>query len=190
MLVSLNFDPKRLLIHNNRKETLKFLKDSCSQESYKAWVKATVGDVLTEIKPGIYEYYDVNAPDICLNNQKLDTTEEADYETACQMSATYGKFNKINFPRNLYISYPYGVCDNYEQILERVEKINYYLESDKKFCIVITPIEKSRQPAMGGWRWHKWGAYIGDQDSTSEYLYDEPNIEKVYVYHIYRVYEK
>jgi hypothetical protein len=44
---------------------------------------------------------------------------------------------------------------------------------------------KANQSHEGGWRWHKWGEYIGKYEPQYEYLYDEPEIEKVYVYHIY-----
>lgn len=79
---------------------------------------------------------------------------------------------------------PYGVCDSYEQILEQCPELE---SSEKKYCISITPIRKSNEESPGGWRWHKWGEYIGTHEITSEYIADEPLIEKVYVYHIYEL---
>jgi hypothetical protein len=76
----------------------------------------------------------------------------------------------------------YGVCDNYEQILTQCPGI---VTSERKFLITLTPILKLGQPAEGGWRWHKWGPYIGTHEITQEYLYDEPVVDQVYVYHIY-----
>lgn len=78
----------------------------------------------------------------------------------------------------------FGVCDNYKQVLEQCPMI---VESERKFVISVTKISKSRQPPEGGWRWHKWGEYIGTQEPTCEYLYDEPIIEEVYAYHVYEV---
>jgi hypothetical protein len=44
---------------------------------------------------------------------------------------------------------------------------------------------KANQPKEDGWRWRKWGQYIGALEPTCEYIADEPHIDKVYVYHIY-----
>lgn len=80
----------------------------------------------------------------------------------------------------------YGVCDSYEQILDIEPQLKE--SEDRFFVISVTPIEKSKQPPSGGWRWHKWGPYIGTQRITTEYIYDEPKIEKVFCYHIYELY--
>jgi hypothetical protein len=39
----------------------------------------------------------------------------------------------------------------------------------------------------GGWRWHKWGPYIGTQEPKCEYIHDEPEIEEVFTYHVYEL---
>jgi hypothetical protein len=67
----------------------------------------------------------------------------------------------------------YGVADSIEQIKE------YYKEeiedAEKKYFIVLTPVfqEKENKGKGGGWRWHKWGEYIGKLDTRCEYLDDE-----------------
>lgn len=78
----------------------------------------------------------------------------------------------------------YGVCDNYQQILKKCKELK---NPNRNFVISLMPIEKKTQPEDGGWRWHKWGPYIGKQKPTHEYIYDEPKIEKVYCYHIYEL---
>lgn len=78
---------------------------------------------------------------------------------------------------------PYGVCDGWEQIIEKWPMIRD--DQSKRFIITLTPIIKEQQSPDGGWRWHKWGPYIGKHQQTQEYLYDEPHIDRVYVYHIY-----
>ena len=79
----------------------------------------------------------------------------------------------------------YGICDNYQQILKRCPEL---VEGDRKFAISITPVEKKKQSPEDGWRWHKWGPYIGQHKITTEYLYDEPIIEKVFCFHILELY--
>lgn len=109
------------------------------------------------------------------------------------------KFNKVTHPAYSFIfdeSYPkqykdnymfdeYGVCDNAEQVMQHYK----FLADDphNNYFIALTPISKEHQPASGGWRWHKWGSYIGTQKRTGcEYLYNEPNIDLVFTYHVYK----
>ncbi len=84
----------------------------------------------------------------------------------------------------------YGVADNIEQIKE------YYKEeiadTEKKYAIALTPVwqEKENKGKGGGWRWHKWGEYIGKLDSKCEYLDDEDfgdNFQYVLTFTLYSI---
>ena len=77
---------------------------------------------------------------------------------------------------------PYGVCDSLEQLLAKYPELE---APGREFVVTLHEVKKSEQSSDGGWRWHKWGEYIGTQNPTCEYLYDEPNIDSVFVYHIY-----
>ncbi len=81
-----------------------------------------------------------------------------------------------------YLS-PFGVCDSIEQWKEHCKALIDHptLKVFASFC----EIRKDEQPKKGGWRWHKWGPYIGVHEPQCEYLYDEPEIESVFVYHTY-----
>ncbi len=83
---------------------------------------------------------------------------------------------------------PYGVCDTPQQFMERFKAL---LEKDvRTFFVTFTHIYKEPGNAGkgGGWRWHKWGDYIGDGTPQCEYLDDEEGFEAgVYVYHIYQI---
>lgn len=87
-----------------------------------------------------------------------------------------------------YLHYPtlsigaYGVCDSVQQILDQAPELQ---DPQREFIITVTRLKKADQPSSGGWRWHKWGEYIGTQTPTAEYLFAEPLIEEVLVYHIY-----
>ena len=71
----------------------------------------------------------------------------------------------------------YGVCDRPNQIKNKFGmKLNF---SNRYFIISFTPVLKSEQPSEGGWRWEKWGPYIGNRKPEADYLYDEPKIEKI-----------
>jgi hypothetical protein len=77
----------------------------------------------------------------------------------------------------------YGVCDTPEQAIEHLK-----LESrPENFFVSFVKIEKATQPADGGWRWHKWGPYIGTKEPQCEYIHDEPDIDAVYTYHVYEL---
>jgi hypothetical protein len=77
----------------------------------------------------------------------------------------------------------YGVCDSPEQLLSL-----YDFEADpRKLVISLTHLRKADEPPSGGWRWHKWGPYVGKQKPQCEYLYHEPEIAEIFVYHIYEV---
>lgn len=75
----------------------------------------------------------------------------------------------------------YGVCDNWEQVIAVWPEIQ---SSPERFCLLLTAIRRDEQPAYGGWRWHKWGEYIGVQNPTHEYLYDDKHIDSVFVFSI------
>lgn len=78
---------------------------------------------------------------------------------------------------------PYGVVDSPEQFLEMFGEV---LSKEKaEFMVCFTPIWKEHEQGRN-WRWHKWGTYYGTQHSTEEYLYDEPEIELIYIYSIWR----
>jgi hypothetical protein len=121
------------------------------------------------------------------NTNEITLLETGVYETG-HFSFEYLFEEECETWFNLDDSYDnHGVCDNYQQILD---KFPVLVESKVKYCICITPIEKKKQSSWGGWRWHKWGAYIGNMEPTCEYLFDEPIIEKVYVYTVYKLVEK
>lgn len=76
-----------------------------------------------------------------------------------------------------------GVCDYPEQVLEACSLLKE--DPNREFCVTFYLIEKKSEPSEGGWRWHKWGEYIGKHTPQCEYLYAEPIIEKVYIFNIY-----
>lgn len=98
-----------------------------------------------------------------------------------------GHFGGSNFLQG-YDEHPdvgvgsYGVCDTVEQLLKLYPELE---ASPRQFVVTVTPIRRAEEPKYGGWRWHKWGPYIGTKDPQCEYLADEPFIEEVLVYHIY-----
>lgn len=84
----------------------------------------------------------------------------------------------------------YGVCDNASQVLDYYDSLcEQYKEytEDKKFVVLLVPMIRKRQPEWGGWRWHKWGRYIGKFEPKCEYLYDEQDIDYVYCFDIVEV---
>lgn len=83
----------------------------------------------------------------------------------------------------------YGVADNASQVIEYFHKLEKERNIDFGKCIIcLHPITKKYQPEDGGWRWHKWGPYIGKKNPQCEYIYDEDDtINFVWCYHLYGV---
>lgn len=85
----------------------------------------------------------------------------------------------------------YGVCDNATQVLNYFEELSNNEElkdyiATHNYVILLTPFFKEFQEE-GGWRWHKWGKYIGVFDSKHEYLADEIGIDYIYTFDIVEV---
>ena len=67
-----------------------------------------------------------------------------------------------------------GVCDNASQALEYFENLEKELNTDFGDCVIeMSLISKEHQPKYEGWRWHKWGPYIGIKNPQCEYIVDE-----------------
>lgn len=99
------------------------------------------------------------------------------------------KESEIDFNSRLYWN-NYGVCDNASQVIDRYNefvKNGLIDEETEKYIVLMTPMCKCYQEEDGGWRWHKWGEYIGVQDPKHEYLYDEENIDYVFVFEFYKL---
>jgi hypothetical protein len=63
------------------------------------------------------------------------------------------------------------------------------IKDDKEYIIVLTPHTKRSQGEYG-WRWHKWGEYIGVLNPQCEYLDDEEfgeDFKYILCFNIYKV---
>lgn len=83
--------------------------------------------------------------------------------------------------------YEYGVADSPKQLLEDYTVQMDFINSKEKYICYFTWIKKEDQPPSGGWQWRKWGEYIGKQKPRHEYLYNEPDIDAVIVFHFLRI---
>jgi hypothetical protein len=119
-----------------------------------------------ELETGVYQLGDFNAPDV---------VDEEYYQ--------FMPWTMESFRDGSYFG-EYGVCDNYQQVLE---KYPFLQADDNQYVLTVCVVKKSDQPESGGWRWHKWGEYVGTKTPLHEYLYDEDDsIQEVFCYHIYK----
>lgn len=81
----------------------------------------------------------------------------------------------------------YGVADNLQQIKDYYKE--FIDDSERIFVIGYSIITRDleNKGQGGGWRWHKWGPYIGEKTPTTEYLDDEPEIDQVIIFHIHEL---
>lgn len=116
-----------------------------------------------------------------------------DYKTVNPMGNKY-----------LYSVNEYGVADNATQVIRMLEKSlktyffgndledNFYLGlslvkfmelyPEYKLVLLMTPHINTKDCSWGGWRWHKWGEYIGVHEPRHEYLSCEKGIDYVLSY--------
>lgn len=113
-------------------------------------------------------------------NRKFYQTDWSDIEKMSEQ-----ELNKLRSKHNTMDEViTYGVADNIEQICKHYKFLENHPDN---FTIFFSEIHKSHQPECGGWRWHKWGPYLGTQKPTMEYLYDEKEIDKVIIFSITKV---
>ena len=179
MLVDINF--RQSLINEYRKK----IEEHCIPERFeeiKNSIPRNLDDIFHKINTGIY-YSGLNFDHRIkmLSNDKIKDK----YESFTFMKRINGKvdWNYIRKCINEGKEHKdnYGVCDNYQQVLNHYPELN---DPNRKFILSLCKISKKEDD---GWRWHKWGKYIGIQKSQCEYIGDEPEIEEVYVYHIYEM---
>jgi hypothetical protein len=179
MLVDINFKQEMI------DECDKRLKEICKPEDYDNLLIKEVNDFCNRLKKGIYEtglnfHMDIDLFSTDKIKEKfnsflciryIDGKVDWDYLKECEKKGIETKSN-------------YGICDNYQQVIDFYPELN---DKNRKFVISLCKISKKNQPKNGGWRWHKWGDYIGIQNPQCEYIYYEPKIEEVYVYHIFEM---
>ncbi len=107
---------------------------------------------------------------------------------AIEKAMSDGDKDKENKARDLFWEHcnnsEYGVADSLEQVLEYGKK---FIESEHPYVISFSLIKSEDQPDEGGWRWHKWGPYIGQHSVTHEYLKDQPEIKEVIIFHFHKL---
>ncbi len=120
-----------------------------------------------EIQPGLYEIAHFS-----FNEFLDDSWEEWPEVGKVRHRAVGGEYSS------------HGVCDSPAQFLKHGIG-RFITKSKREFCVSFTHIEKKADPE-GGWRWHKWGPYIGKGKPTTEYIYDEAEFDDgVYVYAVF-----
>ena len=75
--------------------------------------------------------------------------------------------------------------DDIEQILTYFA--DRVADPTRAYVIGLLTVRKATQPDRGGWRWHRWGEYIGVHEPQREYIHDEPVIEQAICFHLLEV---
>ena len=78
-------------------------------------------------------------------------------------------------------------CDNVDQAKKHWQ--SHVDDPQKEFVLVLSPVHCSPENAGQGrgFRWSKWGPYIGTQEIKHEFLDDEVGIDKVFLASIIQV---
>lgn len=109
-------------------------------------------------------------------------------------------------------SLAYGVSDNVTQVFNHLNQVlETYLTKDNThsffirgkrlykfltdnpdaiYLIRFYPVFNHHDDKIGGWRWHKWGPYLGKHTPQCQYLDEEQNIDYVLLWHLYPLKKK
>lgn len=141
------------------------------------------------------------------DDPNLDTTgiylEALNARHHIERLTDYKTVNPIG-DKYLYTVNTYGVADNATQVIRHLEnslKTYFYgndfddefylgkslvkmieLYPEYKLVLLMTPHMNTKDCSWGGWRWHKWGEYLGVHEPQHEYLSYEKGIDYVLSY--------
>lgn len=109
---------------------------------------------------------------------------KSDLEDYCglEVEEYHSFFNKNDI--NSSIRENFGVADNIEQILEHYPEL---LKSEDNFIVIFSDVYRKYQPESYGFRYEKFGEYIGTQNIQHEFIYDDKHIDKVIIYEIFKI---
>ena len=150
-----------------------------SDKKYKAW-KFTEMFAPTEYT-GVYECWDKGMINSWCKQRLVYGSNK--YWTTLDSFGRARVREYITYDNNVWY---YGVADNVEQVLDLYNKNECgYFKGNH--VILFHKVVKNPDEPCSGWRWHKWGAYIGVQNPRCEYLNDEPEINEVITFSICKV---
>lgn len=121
-----------------------------------------------KLKEGVFISKTFSLNNLVVDSVKVEPFPEFPYESFDDYIATY------------------GVCDTFEQVYEHFKDV-LWNNKERKFFLSFCPVYKKDQPPADGWRWHKWGKYIGTHEIEYEYLVDEVGIKMVYCFQLHEV---
>lgn len=90
-------------------------------------------------------------------------------------------FGKMESALKRYDLRSFGVADSIEQVKSYYEPLE---ASNTQFIVILTPVYREND---GGFRFHKWGRYIGKHEICHEYLRDQKDIDVLYTFRILKV---
>lgn len=155
-------------------------------------MNADVGDYPIRLSKGVYLVHLNFDHEIDHLTWDKDNKRSGDFGTGVQRLWTHEVYEpdmwEPDEPGVIAQTWPYyGVCDHWSQVLVKFPQLQ---DSVIPYLVELTEIRKEDQYAHGGWRWHKWGPYIGAfqrQAKAFEYLYDTPDVEEVFVYEVHEM---
>lgn len=173
-------DKEKLLLQPNKSEIdyqlIKLYEDALNFNDFSDMGFFNYDDVMTDISNN----YRIIKDDKDIDNTKFVVVDDINNHYCVSRYSDY-KLETIKPSEwKLYNMLPYGVCDNASQIL------NYFTPKEDEVVLMV-PVIRKFESEIGGWRWHKWGTYIGVQNPTHEYIYDDTDIDVVFCFTVYKI---
>lgn len=78
-----------------------------------------------------------------------------------------------------------GICDNASQVLETYHKL--VDDPNRLYVVFLSPVFKCDQQPEAGFKWKRYGKYIGVHKRKESLLVDEPDIGFIFKYNIYEI---
>lgn len=183
LLTEINFNEKGLEWYNSAMKNLR--KDNPHKEE---WKEETFNDLIVPYSQWLDAITDEDVEEYDLHLDTLKREELAgcylsDPNVASHLfdQLTFHKFAKRRAVKS-------GICDNASQVINKHSKI--VKDKNKKYIIFLSPVFKCDQQVGTGFRWSRYGKYIGVQDQSEKLLVDEPYIEFIFKYSIYEIKEE
>lgn len=143
-----------------------------------------LNDYIVKHEDGVYEYVNWYGENRSFSWELDENTFANDFRAYMQkrMKALDNDepLGEFDFPGHVA---DYGTCDSFDQVWEAYPQL---LTDPRHFILRVHKVHKKDQSPKGGWRWEKNGEYLGTK-SECDYLYDEPNIDFVWVFQIIQV---
>lgn len=143
-------------------------------------IDTQVPEIMKRIDTGVYVPLTYNFRHLLTDNGWLEFNHEWPEFASPDASARLKAFSDLMRAGELFPEY--GSCDSPEQFFE-TDDGRRVIRSPWPLLVTFVHMTKQDHP---GYRWHKNGPYLGLHEAEREHLGDEPTIQEIWQFHVFR----